>query len=116
MRQGDKRIERVEIPLKRAVIGLKRPKRQQDTAIDAVGPLDLVEHGIIALRHLTALLQAARADQAAGKVDKGHLKDTLPPVGLDHRRVLAHRREELGHCVRRMAARYGLLPQPVDKA
>ena len=49
MAECHQRIERVEIPLIRAVIRFKRPKRQQNTATHTIFTLHTVKNAIIAL-------------------------------------------------------------------
>ena len=65
MCQRDQRVRRVEVALERTVIRLERPEGEQDIAIDAVAPFDLIKYAVIGARIGASSVDADLRDQTA---------------------------------------------------
>ena len=87
MRKRGQRVERPEIALHGAEIGLQRPERGDHRRRHAVLRLGAREHVGIFLEVRRALLQAVGVDHAAGELDEGLGEHALRAVALDHVRI-----------------------------
>ncbi len=82
--KGDKRIQRVEIALDRAVIGFQTPEGGEDRAGDAIGIFNLLEDIGMFDQVFTAFLQGRFRDEALGKFGEGQVENGLLAVAVEH--------------------------------
>ncbi len=116
MGERHQRVQRIEIALHRAVIGLERPEGQKDAGGDAVVRLSAPEDGGVVRRVPGAVLQPPGADDGAREFDEILLEHALRPVGAQHLRILAHAIEEAADKRRVIASACGFVGEPRDEA
>ena len=115
MGKRDQRIDRVEIALNNAEVGLETPECQQNASGNAVLAFDPVEDMRPFPGILRSVMKPVLADQAPGKLDEWDLEYPLRPVRADDIRVEGRVFKEAVDHLLGMAVSYCLVPDAVKE-
>ena len=115
MGKREQRIDRVEVALNDAEVGLEAPEGKQDASRNAVLAFDAIEDMRPFPGVLRSMMKPVLADQAPGKLDEGNLEYPLRPVCPDDLRVVGCVFKEAIDHLLGMAVFSCLVPDAVEK-
>ena len=116
MRESHDRIKSVEIALNRAVVRLKRQKRQHDARRNAEAAFNARQKGAVLLPEFPPLDYSVFRHDEFRELDEGFLEDALAAVSPDDLGILPHVGKKSIQRLTRMAFRQCFALEPFDKS